>query len=195
MLFVVVFVSVSLSAADIDEYVYSRGHGQTTVHINNFSVRTLNRLPEGHYFWFRDDGRSFMIRDAATLAAIDRLFEEAHKLAPEQEALRKRMRPVERRQNELENEIDRIDEEIDAIEDAETGLSAADRNRRRALRDRQRPLQEVLRTVAAELRDLEREEAQLDHRTEALEREAERKLVPMMKDAIRRGLAVTSELY
>ena len=195
MFFVGVLMSISLYAAAIPEYVYSRGHGQTTVHMNNWSVQTFNRLPKGHYFWFRDDGASFMIQDAATLAAIDRVFEEAHKLAPEEEALRNRMRPLERRQNELEDEIDRLDEEIDAIEDKEEDLSAADRDRMRALRDRQRPLQEILRKVSAELRDLEREEEQLDQRTEALEREAEQKLVPIMKDAIRRGVAVRTELF
>jgi hypothetical protein len=195
MLLVALFVSVGLSAADIDEYVYSRGGSQTTAHINNFSLQTLNRLPKGHYFWFRDEGASFMIRDVATLAVIDRVFEEAHKLAPEEQALRKRMRPVERRQSELEDEIDRLDEEIDEIEDKEERLSAADRDRMRALRDRQRPLEDTLRSVEEQLRELEREEERLDQRTEALEREAERKLVPIMKDAIRRGVAVRSELY
>lgn len=195
MLSIAVLTSVTLPAAEIDEYVHSRADGTTTIQMNDFSTQVFSRLPKGHYFWFRDGNRSYVIRDGATLTAIQRLFDEANRLDPAQEALRRDMDRVERRESEIESQVDRIEDEIDAIQDSESPLSAADRDRLRGLRQRQRALETALRTVEAELRQLERKESELDRRSEELEREAERKLVPLVEDAIRRGVAVRGDLH
>ena len=191
MVLIAASLSVDLLAADIESYVYSLGGSRRTVHMKaNVSIRELKKLPQGHYFWFHRGGEGFMIRDAATLAVIDKIFAEGEKLRPEYDVLRKRMRPIEIREGELDRAVDRIDEEIDTIEDTEERLSSADREKIRELRDRRRLLQDKLRQVAAELRVLEREEVELDRRSDALEKEAERKLVPVIDDAVRRGVAV-----
>jgi hypothetical protein len=176
--------------AELKEYVYSRGDGSRSLRLSgHFSIRDLDKLPEGRYFWFRHNGLSLVIHDAATLQSIDRLFAESERMDPEFKALRSRMRPVESRERDLERRIDRIDEEIDSLEDDDE-ISPRDEQERRDLRSKRAAIRSELREIAAELRVLEREEAELDRRRDALEAQAEKKLVPLVEDAIRRGVAV-----
>jgi len=128
------------------------------------------------FIWFQRHGKGYVVRDAATLDQIDHLFDAQRAFDPEAERIRDRMRPIERRESKL-------DHEIDAIEDADDEkLTSDDRQR---LRD----LQREMRDVQAQLRALEREEEDIDRKRDAREAEAERRMVPILDDAIRSGVA------
>jgi len=128
-----------------------------------------------HFLWVKRDGVGYVIRDAATLDAIDRLFEPSRAFSPELERLRAKMRPLEKREN-------RLDKEIDAIEDMDEGVTQSDRAR---LRD----LKHEMRDVQVRLREYEREEESLDRRQDRLEQEAEERMIPLVDEAIRKGVA------
>lgn len=134
----------------------------------------IQRHYGSHFLWVERDGAQYVIRDSATLEAIDHLFDEARAYDPDLERLREKMRPLERRESRLEKEADAISDD--------DNRSARDRAR---LRD----LQRELRDIELQLRDYEREEERLDARHDRLEEEAERKMMPIIEDAIRRGIA------
>jgi len=126
------------------------------------------------FLWVKRNGVRYVIRDGRTVDEVARLFEDDRVLEPEMNRLHARMRPIERRETELEHQIDAITDDDHA--------SAADRAR---LRD----LERELRDVEAQLRVLEREEEDLDRKQDAAERDAERRMVPLVDEAIRRGVA------
>jgi len=130
------------------------------------------------FLWVKRGGVRYLIRDRATIDQIDRLFDETQSMRPDMDRLHDRMRPVERRETELEHKIDAIS---DRDEDDEE-ISAADQAR---LHD----LERELRDVEAKLRVFEREEEALDKKMDAAEQEAERRMVPIVDEAIRKGLA------
>jgi prefoldin subunit 5 len=128
-----------------------------------------------HFIWFQRHGEGYVIRDAATLDQIDHLFDAQRALDPDAERLRDRLRPLEKRESKL-------DHEIDALEDGDEKLTSDDRQR---LRD----LQREMRDVEAQLRVLEREEEAIDRKRDAREADAERRMVPILDEAIRSGVA------
>ena len=127
-----------------------------------------------HFIWVEREGREYVIRDSATLDAIDRLFEEAHAVSPELERLHAKMRPLEKRQ-------ERLEAEADAISDDDS-RSARDDAR---LRDIERELHDV----EGQLRDFEREEERIERKQDRMEEQAEERMTPILEDAIRRGIA------
>lgn len=158
-----------------DPYVIM--HDSNTITTSNIDIEralTIKGRYGSRFLWTRFEGRGYVIRDAATLAAIDALFEPSRALGPEQERLRTKMRPLEKRE-------ERLDGEADAISDGED----------RTARDeyRLRDLRRELRDVERELRVLERQEEELDRKQERLDREAERAMKPIIREAIRKGTA------
>ena len=127
-----------------------------------------------HFLWVREKGVEYVIRDEATLGRIEQLFGGRDALSPEVERLHKRIRPVEEREAQL-------DREIDAISD--------DDNRTPRDEERLRELERRMRDVESQLRVLEREEEALDAKQDRLEEEAERRMLPIIDEAIRTGLA------
>jgi len=91
--------------------------------------------------------------------------------------VRRELRPLERRESEL-------DSQIDALTDRDDGppLTAAEEDR---LRDLRREMEGVQR----DLRALERQEDEIDRKRDALEAEAERRMMPILDDAVRSGVA------
>jgi hypothetical protein len=128
------------------------------------------------FLWFQRRGEGYVIRDAATLEQIDHLFDAQRAFDPEAERLRDRLRPLETRESKLDHEIDALSDQDDEK------LTSDDRQRLRDLEREQRDLE-------AQLRVLEREEDALDRRRDAREEEAERRMVPILDEAIRTGLA------
>jgi Skp family chaperone for outer membrane proteins len=134
----------------------------------------VRREHGSHFLWVKRDGRAYVIRDQATLDSIDDLFAGSRAFAPDLRRLHEKMRPLEAREREL-------DREADAISDDD----------RRTARDeaRLRDLQRDLRDVELRLRDFEREQEWLERKQDQREAEAEEKMVPIVHDAIRRGIA------
>jgi len=156
-------------------YVFVPG-GPNVVSANLDLQRALaiRREHGSRFLWFKRDGREYVIRDRETLERVDALFADARAMDPDMERLRAKMRPLEDRENEL-------DREADAISD--------DDHRTRRDEERLRDLQRELRDVESRLGDYEREEERLDRQRDRLEMEAEKKMIPIVDDAIRRGIA------
>ena len=134
----------------------------------------IRRDHGSHFLWVKRDGRAYVIRDQATLEAVGALFAGSRAFSPELRRLHEKLRPLEAHEREL-------DREADAISDDDQ-RNACDEVR---LRD----LQRELRDVESRLRDLEREEEALERRQDRREAEAEEAMVPIVDDAIRRGIA------
>ena len=155
-------------------------HGSTNIMATggdlNLHAALAKKAEYGSQFlWFQRHGEGYVIRDAATLERIDHLFDAQRAFDPEAERVRNRMRPLEKRESKL-------DHEIDALEDDDEKLTADDHQR---LRD----LQREQRDVEAQLRVLEREEDAIDRKRDAREADAERRMVPILDEAIRSGVA------
>ena len=171
LLLALAFAAAAAASPRVDSYVFVP-HG-TNVMSSNIDLQralSIGRRYGSHFLWVRHDGREYVIRDAATLDAIERVLDSAGVPLPEMERLRAKMRPLEARERTL-------DHEVDAISDDEN-RSAADEARLRDLEGR-------LREVESQLRVLEGEEERLDREQDRLEEEAERKMMPLIERAIR----------
>jgi hypothetical protein len=156
-------------------------HGSTNIMATggdlNLHAALAKKSEYGSQFlWFQRRGEGYVIRDAATLEQIDHLFDAQRALDPEAERIRDRIRPLEKRESKL-------DHEIDAIEDADDEKLTAD------ARQRLRDLEREQRDLEAQLRVLEREEDALDRTRDAREADAERRMLPILDEAIRSGVA------
>jgi phage shock protein A len=131
----------------------------------------------GDFLWFKKDGHRYLIRDAATLARVQALFERARVYKPESKRVKGEARSLERRESQL-------DREIDELTDRDEGppLTAAEE-------DHLRDLRRELESVEGQLRVLERQEEEIDRKRDALEAEAEKQLGPILDEAIRSGAA------
>jgi bla regulator protein blaR1 len=169
--------------------------------------------------WFRRAGKSYWIRDSATLEKAEALFRPLRALEPEQEDLRRkeealedRQRELDRQDEDLDRQIDRLtdgggddedsdaDADADADEDRDMDVDAgAERNvaadpapvseELEQLRSRQKEIQARGRELEAQDRELDRAERSLDAREDSLERQAEAGLWALIDDAIRGGVA------
>jgi prefoldin subunit 5 len=127
--------------------------------------------------WFKKDGREYLIRDGMTLDRIEGLFEPERAYEPEAKRVRRELRPLERRESEL-------DRQIDALTDRDEGprLTADEEDR---LRDLRREMNEVQK----QMRVLERQQDAIEHTRDALEADAERRMLPILDEAVRSGVA------
>jgi septal ring factor EnvC (AmiA/AmiB activator) len=166
-----------LILATIVSYVLIHGSTNKILSGPNINLTSVlaKRSEYGHDFlWFRTAKGAYVIRDAATLERVDRLFDAEQALDPDSERLRAKMRPLEKRESQLDREIDAIEDDDDHNDRDDARLSK---------------LHSEMREVEEQLRVLEREEEALDHRRDALEAEAERRMAPVLEDAIRSGIA------
>jgi hypothetical protein len=165
----------TLAALFVAAYVFvPHGSNMMSSNVNLDRALAVRHRLGSHFLWVRDHGVEYVIRDEATLDRVEHLFDSAHALSPDVERLHERMRPVEKRE-------ERLDSEIDAISD--------DDERTPRDEERRRDLERQLRDVESKLRDLEREEEALDAKQDRLEEDAERKMMPIIDEAIRTGVA------
>jgi hypothetical protein len=131
------------------------------------------------FIWFHDHGKEYVIRDAATVDRILHLFDPEHAFDPEAERIERELRPLEKRESEL-------DDEIDALTDRDEGpaLTAAEEQKLERLR-------KEMDALHPKMRALERQEEEVDHKRDAAEAEAERRMVPILEESVRSGIAVT----
>jgi hypothetical protein len=165
-------------------YVLEGGHKQIVsggpLDIDN--VVRISKRHDGHYFWFALDGRSYMIRDSATLAEIDRNFEAMRALDPQRDEIRRRLEPLEREERITDKKVDALEDSIDDDENVPE-------SKVRAVEAQVRELERHLRTIEEKMRAIEDEEERLDRKIDALEEEAERKLIPILRKSIKDGRA------
>lgn len=141
----------------------------------------ISKRYEGRWFWFSLDGRSYVIRDAATLADIDRTFAPMRALEPQRDAIRHRLDPLERQESDIDDKLEVLEDSIEDQKLPEAKMRAAE--------TRMRELEQQLRKLEEQMRVIEAEEERMDRRIEALEQEAERRLLPILRKAIKEGRA------
>ena len=158
-------------------------HGSTNI-ISGSTVSLEHALEKRDaygcdFLWFRDHGKEYVIRDKVMLQRIDRLFDAARAFDPEAERIERDLRPLERRESEL-------DRQIDALTDRDEGpeLTAAEERDLEGLRG-------DMRALGPKLRDLERQEEEIDRKRDNAEHDAERRMVPILEEAVRTGVAKT----
>lgn len=163
MMMIAAAAAMLASSARKDGYIIATGHNMTFnmgTSIDAFNG-VSKRFGDGPYLWVRRDGREYLITDETTVLRAEALFEPEARLSPEQSAIGR--------------EEARLDKEADHLEDRDERLTAAEHKR--------------LDEIRARLRAIEQREKELDDQQEALEREAERALWPLVDGAIRAGLA------
>ena len=161
-------------ASSAGTYVFVRGSNNMSANLDLERSLQIRRQYGSNFLWMRHGGHTYLIRDVDTLDAIDALFRPMNALDPEYERLHAKMKPLEKRENQLDDEADAISDDDDRSERDEARL---------------RDLHRELRDVERDLRVLEREEEELDRKQEQLEAEAEKAMVPILRDAIRKGIA------
>ena len=124
---------------------------------------------QGDFLWFKKDGRSYLIRDAATLERIEVPFERARAYKPEAKRIKWELRSLERRESQLDREIDRLTDR----DERDPPLSAAEKQRLADLRSE-------MTSVRSQMKPLERQEAEIDRKRDQLEAEAERAMEPIL---------------
>jgi flagellar motility protein MotE (MotC chaperone) len=180
--------ALSGTAAEHFTYVYSRNSHWTIVNGGaNFEMLAGMKSRWGTPFlWFQSQGKSFVIRDAATLAEIDRLFATLDVAQPQYDALRRRMQPLEEQEQELDRKIEVLEDQLDALEDRR---DEAAQTSQLNIETKMRDLEVSMRSLESKMRIIEAEEEKLDRQRDKLEREAERKLIPLVEKAISTGIA------
>ena len=204
-------------ASSPDSYVLMTGESTTMTNVSLEECERLRARRAGDFLWFRRDGKSYEIDDAATLKQARELFAPLRALEPEQEDLRRRQealdekeRELDRQQEELERQMDRLtdgtgdDEETESNGDEEFMVSedsgpATEEERAEIdreleqLRARQEELRPRQREMDVQNRELDTVERALDAREEKLDSEAEARLWSLIDAAVKNGVARPSQ--
>jgi chromosome segregation ATPase len=180
------FAALTTLAGDRFSYIYAQDdHGSTISrgHVQDI-VRVAKRY-SGTYIWLRRDGREYMIRDAATLAAARDAFADMQALEPQEREAERNVQVYEKKMEALEKKIDRISDQLG--DDDEDTLSDATRN---DLEDQLRDLERQMRGIEREMKPFERAQEDVEKEMERREKIAERRLEEIIARAIREGRAV-----
>jgi chromosome segregation ATPase len=141
-------------------------------------IESAQRAIDGEFLWFRRDGRSWIVRDPATIAKARAAWSRTDALSKEMERIEVRMRPHSQRMEALAAQMDRYTEP-DPFDTPEARAADA---RMEALGRQMEPLAEQQVVLAMRLRNssdadrarIETEMEALGRRQEALGEEMER---------------------
>jgi hypothetical protein len=156
----------------------------TGMNIEDFVA--IRKARTGDFLWFRRDGKSYVVTDAAVLDAARIALRPVDELGREMKAVSDRLEPYEKREAEIDREDDTIDEAQDALDDRDDAAAEAERQR---LEAREREVESRRRTLESEMREVEAEERQLEAREREIERIADAAIERLAADALQRGLA------
>jgi hypothetical protein len=171
------------------KYVLCAGDMNVVNGDGDTDMENMRRAYGRHFFWFRHDGRAYVVRDAATIRELVDLYRPQSDLGREQGALGRKQGDLGRRQGELGREQARL-----GIEEARIAIRFDEDNRdaqsrRRELARRQRDLARRQADLGREQSRFGREQSRLGERQSELSRNIERKLRPMLDEMIRNGFA------
>ena len=167
-------------------------------------VTELRHAYGRQFFWFRHDGRAYVVRDAATIHDLMDLYRPQFELGREQGELGGRQGALGRKQGELgsrQGELGSEQGRLGAEQARRTTRFDDDddptiQSRRRDLERRQRDISRKQADLSREQSELSRqqsllsvEQSKLSERQSALSRDIEQKLKPMMREMIRKGIA------
>jgi bla regulator protein BlaR1 len=195
--------SIRNTKASNDSYILirgeeGRGDGVSVVMSGSTDdIDRVKRLRQGGeaVLWVRQSGKEYVIRDAATLARVEALFEPMNELGEEQSKLGDRQSALGDRQSALGDQQAKLgDRQAEVAEKlanrAQGGKPTEDLQRQ--LEDLGRQQSELGRKqseLGSQQAALGEEQSKLGRRQEELAREAERQLKVMLNDAIARGIA------
>jgi hypothetical protein len=163
-------------------YVYKRGDDMhTRINGSIDMITSIGKRYQGEFVWVRTKGHDYMIRDAATLAAVRNAFRDVEALEPAMREVERRLQPFE---DQLEVIEDRVDEFSDSLGDE--NLSDAERD---ALEAKLRVAEEEMRRVEAPMKSIEAEMERLEKEEERREKIAEREFERIVERAIAGGVA------
>jgi len=186
-----------------DSYILIRGQEETADGVSVVmsgsidDIDRVKRLRKGGeaVLWFRQNGKEYVVRDAATLARVEALFEPMNKLGDEQSKLGDRQSALGDRQSALGDQQSELGDRQSAVAEkladrARSGKSTDDLERQlEDLGGQQEELGQKQEELGRQQEALGREQEKLGRRQEELSREAERQLGVMMSDVVARGLA------
>ena len=141
-------------------------------------IRRLRDRIDGDFLWFRRDGKSWILRDPATLARANEAWRETDAIQVQMHALEARMQPLTGEMQALSTRMEALTEN-NAFESPET-RAAIERiealgEQAQALAERQEALaMRMQQATAAEQAQLDRDRAQLERQQATLHRDMER---------------------
>jgi chromosome segregation ATPase len=163
-------------------YIYKRGDSSYTRLSGSIGkIGEVAKRYGGEFVWVRTNGRSFVIRDAATLSAVRDAFREVEAMEPSLREVEERLNPFEREMETIEERVDTFGDQLD---DEHLGESARDAIEAK-LRDAEDDMRDVERRMAGIEREMERLEKEVEKREEVAEERFER----IVKRAIESGVA------
>jgi hypothetical protein len=187
-----------------NKYVLSAGDMNVVNGDGDTDMDDMRRAYGRHFFWFRHDGRAYVVRDSASLQTLVDLYRPQSDLGREQGALGRKQGALGRRQGDLgrrQGELGREQARL-GVEEARLAMrfhdddDPATQSRRRELERRQRELSRKQDDLGQQQSELGREQSRLGKqqsrlgdRQSALSRDIEHKLLPMLDDMIRKGIA------
>jgi chromosome segregation ATPase len=163
-------------------YVYRRGDSSYT-RINGpiDKIGSMTKRYGNEFVWVRSNGRSYVIRDAATLAEVRNAFREVEAMEPSLRAIEQRLKPFEDQMEAIEQRVDAFGDQLDDEDLGESTRNAIEAK----LRDAEDDMRDVERRMNSIEREMERLEKEVDKREEAAEERFER----IVKRAIESGAA------
>jgi chromosome segregation ATPase len=162
-------------------YIYRRDGNHTHIRGGFDHIGPISRKYGNDFVWFRLDGRSYVIRDAATLAEVRNAFRHLDELEPS-------LRDVERRLKPFEREMEKIEERVDELGDS-LGDERLSQRTREDMEEKLRDAEEKMRAVEEKARVIEREMERLEKESERREEIAEKQFEAILERAVKRGIA------
>jgi chromosome segregation ATPase len=178
-----VMVAGVLSAGDDRmSYIYKHG-GSSSMRIGGSwsNLGAVTKKYGDEFVWVRLSGRSYVIRDAATLAEVREAFREVTAMEPS-------MREVERRLKPYEQQMETAEEHVDALGDRLDDESLSD-SARESIEAKLRDAERDLAAIEKQMSGIEREMETLEKEEERREAIAEDRFEGIVERAIRRGVA------
>jgi len=185
MLSTILFATVMTVVSHHPTYVLSSGQHMASCNgADTEDIDTLRDRYGDRFFWYRDDGRSYVVRDAAALDAIEELFRPQREVGREQSALGRKQSDLGRQQSALGRRQSELGREQSSL-----AWDPDRRERMRELGDQMRDLGDQMRGLGDKMRDLGDQMRVKGDEMRALGRDIDRKLHTMMRDFATRGVA------
>ena len=181
-----VVFALSATAGDRFSYIFKRGDRQQ-MRVNgpiDSAIRFAKKW-DGDYIWVKQDGREYLIRDAAVLAQASEAMRELDAFEPTMRDAERKMKPFEDRLEEIEDRADQLSDQLD-----DEDLLDSQRD---AIEASLHEVEAQMRKVEERMHGLEEQMEDLERQMDAREEEAERKLEQIIEKAIRNGIAKRAE--
>jgi chromosome segregation ATPase len=167
-------------------YIYRRGDSSyARISGEIGQIGAMAKRYGGEFVWVRWNGRSYVIRDAATLAEVRSAFREVEAMEPS-------LREIERRLQPFEQQMEAIEKRVDAFSD-QLGDEDLGESTRNAIEAKLRDAEEAMRAVERQMEGVEREMERLEKEVDQREEAAERRFERIVKRAIESGVAENAD--